>query len=94
MALFLFQKSIAQERVRRAGCLNNLQQIGQAIDAYRREHTGKYPASIGELYPKYLSDRRILICRLLKLPVLSSCYQRCLCAYSHPRQTGRPLRAR
>ena len=46
----------AKERVRSA---NNLHQIGRAVQAFLADQ-GAYPTSLMALFPKYLTDRRIL----------------------------------
>ncbi len=42
-------------------CTAHLQGINKALERYYQRN-GKYPSSLGELYPDYLEDREILFC--------------------------------
>ncbi len=42
-------------------CTQNLTAIGKAVQAYHHEHDG-FPEWLSELYPKYLSDAKLLLC--------------------------------
>lgn len=42
-------------------CKQHLFQIGNAIQAYQKEH-GNFPQWLSELHPKYLPDQNILLC--------------------------------
>src|SRR5437016_13325567 len=42
-------------------CTRNLQAIGRALAAYRHANGG-LPPHLSDLYPKYLTDRRLLHC--------------------------------
>ena len=42
-------------------CTQNLLAIGKAIQAYHKEH-GKYPKWLTDLHPKYLTDKKLLVC--------------------------------
>lgn len=70
----LSQEGIAQERVRRAACFNNLKQIGQAISAYRADNAGQYPKALQTLYPKYLTNKSALVCKSDNNPTPEDAY--------------------
>ena len=42
-------------------CTQNLVAIGEAIEAYKKEH-GDFPEWLSELHPKYLTDANLLLC--------------------------------
>ena len=42
-------------------CTQNLVAIGEAVEAYKKEH-GDFPEWLSELYPKYLPDANLLLC--------------------------------
>ena len=52
----------AQRERLKEGCTANLKQIGEAIAAYRTDHDGEMPDWLSDLYPKYLSDPKLLLC--------------------------------
>jgi len=64
VALILFMNPPpAQEAPRRTACMNNVRQIGLAIDQYAGEHDGKYPDSFEILLKKaHLTTTKVLIC--------------------------------
>ena len=39
-----------------------MQAIGRALAAYRRDHQGNLPPHLSDLYPKYLTDKGLLLC--------------------------------
>lgn len=44
-------------------CMNNIRAIGLAMHIYAKEHEGRFPGDIKELYnKKYLADRRFADC--------------------------------
>src|SRR5882672_1335146 len=43
-------------------CQGNLNRIFGAIQEYRKQHQDKLPDRLSDLAPKYISDRKILIC--------------------------------
>jgi len=51
-----------REKGRRAKCQNNLKQIFYAISAYRDDHNERYPASLDDLYDRYLDDLEVFKC--------------------------------
>lgn len=64
-------------QVKRAGCINNLRQIGLLIEAYRGEHKGKMPKSLEELAKG--QPKELFVCpNDPKPPVLQ---QRFKCSY-------------
>ena len=42
-------------------CTQNLVAIGEAIEAYKKDH-GDFPEWLSELHPKYLTDANLLLC--------------------------------
>jgi len=52
----------AEREGQKKACMENLNAIGKAIDAYRADHEGEIPNWLSELYPKYLQDPKILLC--------------------------------
>ncbi len=55
-------------------CTQNLVAIGEAIQAYKKEH-GDFPEWLSELHPKYLPDANLLLCPADELggkPIFSS----------------------
>ena len=61
-AVLLRQLGRAEEKARQCACRSNVKRIGEAIQAYRRDHAGQYPDSIHELYPQYLESLKTLVC--------------------------------
>ena len=61
-----------REKARRSKCQNNLKQIFYAISAYRDDHNEQFPASLDDLYDRYLDDREIFKCPSSKNPVPAS----------------------
>jgi len=47
---------------RKEACASNLRQIQIACEIYKQDYGGKYPLQLVNLYPKYLADRRLLLC--------------------------------
>jgi hypothetical protein len=43
-------------------CSNRLSNVLFALAAYRSENSGKVPATLAELYPNYITDKRCLSC--------------------------------
>jgi hypothetical protein len=50
----------------RTQCVNHAKQIATACERYARDHAGYYPAYLTDLVPKYVPDRSVLTCPLLK----------------------------
>ena len=61
-----------REKARRSKCQNNLKQIYYAISAYRDDHNEQYPASLDDLYDRYLDDLAVFKCPSSKNPVPAS----------------------
>ncbi|MDI6826875.1 MAG: hypothetical protein QME62_00150 [Armatimonadota bacterium] len=56
-----------------ATCTAQLQEIYRALERYNQKN-GRYPSSLGELYPDYLENRKILFCPSDKSPSGQSSY--------------------
>ncbi|MBA7642496.1 hypothetical protein ES703_50191 [subsurface metagenome] len=69
-AMLLPALAKAREQARRAACLNNLKQLGLSMHMYAQDADGRFPtdggttaeASIGELYPQYMSTFKVFTC--------------------------------
>jgi len=62
-------------RMNDAACLRNLHEIGLALEAYRLDHHGRYTNSFWfDLYPRYLSSRRMFCCPFDKDVVFDSAW--------------------
>ncbi|MDH7480850.1 MAG: hypothetical protein QHH26_02590 [Armatimonadota bacterium] len=55
-----FKKGIEEAKAM-AQCTVQLQELHRALERYYAKN-GKYPSSLGELYPDYLEDKKILYC--------------------------------
>lgn len=55
--------SSAREKARQTSCMSNLRQIGVAIVTYRGDHSGRNPNWISNLYPDYIDDLSVYVCR-------------------------------
>lgn len=53
----------AKEMARQTDCMSNLRQIGVAIVAYRNDHSGRNPDWTSCLYPTYIDDLSVYVCR-------------------------------
>lgn len=53
----------AKEMARQTDCMSNLRQIGVAIVSYRNDHAGRNPDWISNLYPTYIDDLAVYVCR-------------------------------
>jgi len=51
------------KQARQANCKSNLRQFGVALTIYRGEHDNKTPGWISNLYPEYVDDRAMYVCR-------------------------------
>jgi len=51
------------KQARQANCKSNLRQFGVALTIYRGEHDNKTPDWLSNLYPDYVDDRSMYICR-------------------------------
>jgi prepilin-type N-terminal cleavage/methylation domain-containing protein len=52
-----------RRQARQTDCKSNLRQMGVAILVYRGEHNGANPLWLSNLYPDYLDDKRVFVCR-------------------------------
>jgi prepilin-type N-terminal cleavage/methylation domain-containing protein len=53
----------AYKQARQTNCKSNLRQFGVALTIYRGEHDDLTPAWTSNLYPDYVDDRGIFVCR-------------------------------
>jgi len=51
------------KQARQTNCKSNLRQFGVALTIYRGEHDNKTPDWISNLYPDYVDDRSMYVCR-------------------------------
>ncbi len=51
------------KQARQANCKSNLRQFGVALTIYRGENDNRTPVWISNLYPDYVDDRSLYICR-------------------------------
>jgi competence protein ComGC len=54
--------NMAKERKNKIACAGNLMKISIALHSYASEHGGAFPPSLGELYPRYISDEKAFDC--------------------------------
>ena len=54
--------SMARERSQRFYCADNLRKISLGLHAYAADNNESFPASLEQLYPKYVDSRKILDC--------------------------------
>lgn len=53
----------AKEKARQTDCMSNLRQLGTAIVTYRADNNGRNPNWLSNLYPTYIDDTRVFVCR-------------------------------
>jgi len=53
----------AKEKARQTDCMSNLRQLGTALVTYRADNRGRNPGWLSNLYPTYVDDKRIYVCR-------------------------------
>lgn len=53
----------AKEKARQADCMSNLRNLGVAIVTYRGDHGGSNPSWTSRLYPSYIDDLSVYVCR-------------------------------
>lgn len=53
----------AKEKARQTDCMSNLRQLGTAIVTYRADNRGRNPGWLSNLYPTYIDDTRVYVCR-------------------------------
>jgi len=51
------------KQARQANCKSNLRQFGVALTIYRGEHDNRTPNWLSNLYPEYVDDRAMYVCR-------------------------------
>jgi prepilin-type N-terminal cleavage/methylation domain-containing protein len=51
------------KQARQANCKSNLRQFGVALTIYRGEHDNQTPDWLSNLYPEYVDDRSMYVCR-------------------------------
>jgi len=55
--------SHAREKARQASCMNNLKQFSIGINVYRNDHDNAAPPWLSTLYPNYVANKALYICR-------------------------------
>lgn len=55
--------SKAKAMARQTDCKSSMRQFGVAILVYRGDHRGSNPAWLSSLYPSYVDDRHLYVCR-------------------------------
>lgn len=53
----------AKEKARQTDCMSNLRQLGTALVTYRADNSGRNPAWLSNLYPTYIDDKGVYVCR-------------------------------
>jgi prepilin-type N-terminal cleavage/methylation domain-containing protein len=53
----------ARERARQTDCMNNLHQFSVAFTVYRDDHAGKFPGWLSNLYPDYIPNPKVYVCK-------------------------------
>jgi len=53
----------AREKARQADCMNNLRQFSVALNMYRNDHDNQLPPWLSTLYPTYIGNERLYVCR-------------------------------
>ena len=61
-AILLPVLSKARAKAREANCIANLSQFCKAIDMYRINYPNSMPPWLSNLYPNYMSDKRVYLC--------------------------------
>lgn len=52
----------AIEQAKRADCMSNLKQAGLAIHMYAQDNAGRFPESLKQVYPEYISSLKLFVC--------------------------------
>ncbi len=55
--------SRVREKARQVDCKSNLRQLGVAITTYRNDNHGKNPAWLSSLFPRYIDDKSVFVCK-------------------------------
>ena len=63
----------AKEKARQTDCMSNLRQLGTAIVTYRADNRGRNPPWLSKLYPTYIDDTRVYVCRSDKARGVGNC---------------------
>ncbi len=58
--------NMARARSRRLDCANNLRAISLGLHAYAADHNDFFPATLGELYPRYVGSEKAFDCPATK----------------------------
>lgn len=53
----------AREKARQADCMNNLRQFSVALNVYRNDHDNQLPPWLSTLFPTYIGNERLYVCR-------------------------------
>lgn len=53
---------VARARSRRFTCAEHMRKISLALHLYAADHDESFPASLGELYPRYIDDEKVFDC--------------------------------
>lgn len=53
---------LAKKRVNRINCVNNLRKLSLALHSYAADNNGRFPSSLGALYPDYVVDEKAFDC--------------------------------
>ena len=51
-----------REEGRRHKCAQNLRKITIGLHSYALEHSGRFPADLSDLFPKFVDDAKVFIC--------------------------------
>jgi type II secretory pathway pseudopilin PulG len=62
-SMLSFAVNSARKQARQADCKSNLRQFGAAILVYRGEHEGRNPPWMSKLFPEYVDDKHLFVCR-------------------------------
>jgi prepilin-type N-terminal cleavage/methylation domain-containing protein len=54
----------AKKKGKEAACIENMRQIGAALQIYRNSYDDKLPERLSGLFPEYVNDRRLFVCPL------------------------------
>ena len=63
MALLLPAVTKARERARQVDCMNNMHEFAVALTLYRNDHDDKLPGWLSNLYPGYVPNKKLYLCR-------------------------------
>lgn len=63
MSALVISVQSGYKQARQANCKSNLRQFGVALAIYRGEHDNQTPDWLSNLYPEYVDDRGMYVCR-------------------------------